>query len=625
MAELSRELSDQVSDTVRCDSLAETCSKGVLPGMTQFLTMLLCRQPLACRSDGGHDTREAQLGEAIPRVLAQTDIPGVFVGIWQGNDFAYVRAFGVKNVRTQEPMTTDLRMRIGSNTKAFVVTGVLQMVDQGGLSLDDPISKFIPEVPNGDNIAIRHLAQMRSGLLSYSDGEVLPLWYESTSRQFSTKELLNTSFTQPDPILFEPGARYDYSNTNTVILGVVLQQVSGQSVRDYIHDHIVAPVGLTHTEYPTKHGGGLMPRRSAHGYGLINGVRTDLTFANFSWGNAAGCMTSTVEDMGIWARDMARGTLLKPETQAERLTFLDALPEHDGYGLGIEKNNRPSMTTLDSTNSAQPPGPPPMVANAAAEGPGLRERLELLGDSYELNGWSDGRYDYVAKLGVSAADVPTLVAMARQWFEDPRWQQARTDIAVFAPMHAWRILGQLRAETAVDDLLDMLASKVAEEDDWTVEELPCVFGLIGPGTLDRVAAFARDASHSVYVRAAAARGLGEVARRFPDTRPQAIAMLTALLAASHDGDAALFNGFVVGRLLDLRATEAADAIEQAFADGRVDLSVVGDWDDVCEELGVEGRGLVPRKKAGERSRGRAARRRARRPVASVMRSRCAGT
>jgi D-alanyl-D-alanine carboxypeptidase len=110
-------------------------------------------------------------------------------------------------------------------------------------------------------------------------------------------------------------------------------------VRDYIHDHIVVPEGLAHTEYPTANGGGPIPAPFAHGYALINGARTDLTFANFSWGNAAGCMVSTVEDMGIWPRDMARGTLLKPATQAERLKFLDALPEHDGYGLGIENNN----------------------------------------------------------------------------------------------------------------------------------------------------------------------------------------------------------------------------------------------------------------------------------------------
>lgn len=315
--------------------------------MRAFLMFVLCCQLIACGGGGGgSDTREAQLDEAIPRVLAQTDIPGVIVGLWQGRNPFYRRAFGVKDVETQEPMTTDLHMRIGSNTKAFVITGILQLVDQGELSLDDPISEFVEGVPNGDNITIRHLAQMRSGLASYSEdaspGGVIPRWLADPSSQFSTQELLDGSFTQADPILFEPGARYDYSNTNTVLLGVVLEQLSGQSVRDYIHDHIVVPEGLSHTEYPTANGGGPIPAPFAHGYGLIpqmNGARTDLTFANFSWGNAAGCMVSTVGDLGIWVRDLARGTLLKPATQRERLTFLDALPEHDGYGLGIENNN----------------------------------------------------------------------------------------------------------------------------------------------------------------------------------------------------------------------------------------------------------------------------------------------
>ena len=225
--------------------------------MRKFLMLLLCYQLIACAGRVQGDTRESKLDEVIPRVLAQTHVPGVIVGIWQGKDRIYLRAFGVKDIQTREPMTTDVYMRIGSATKAFTVTGILQLVDQGKLSLDDPISKFVPKVPNGDNIKIRHLAQMRSGLASYSEGDkILPLWYDDIYRQFSTQQLLDGSFTQEKPILFEPGAKYDYSNTNTVLLGVVLEQLSGQSLRDYIHDRIAVPVGLTQTEHPTANGGG---------------------------------------------------------------------------------------------------------------------------------------------------------------------------------------------------------------------------------------------------------------------------------------------------------------------------------------------------------------------------------
>lgn len=304
--------------------------------MRKLLALLLCWPLMAC-SDAS-DSLQSRLDEAIPRVLAETSVPGLIVGVWQGEDDVYRRAFGVRDVETQEPMTTDIRMRIGSNTKSFVITGILQLVDQKLLKLDDPIGKYIAGVPNGDNITIRHLAEMRSGLASYSD-VMLPTWFHDPSLQFSTQDLLNISFSLPNPILFAPGAQYDYSNTNTVLLGLLLEQMSGQSLRDYIHEHFVAPLGLTNTLYPTENGGGAIPPPFGHGYARIDGARADFTFANFSWANAAGCMAATVDDVGRWARIMARGTLLTPETQAERLKFLDALPEHDGYGLGIELNN----------------------------------------------------------------------------------------------------------------------------------------------------------------------------------------------------------------------------------------------------------------------------------------------
>lgn len=306
---------------------------------TSCLTLLLCSHLLGCANADPDAARATRLDAAIPRTLAETDVPGVIVGVWQGGRAPYVRAFGVSNVETGEPMTTDLDVRIGSNTKAFVITGILQLVDRGLLALDDPIGKFVEGVPNGDNITIRHLAEMRSGLASYTDDPVVPLWLQDTSRQFSTQELLDAAFDRPKPIVFEAGAMYDYSNTNTVLLGVVLERLSGQSLTDYLRDNIIVPLGLSQTEYPNPIGCGPIPAPFAHGYGTVQGARTDLTFANFSWSNAAGCMISTVEDLGIWARALAVGSLLEPETQAERLKFFDALPEHDGYGLGIENNN----------------------------------------------------------------------------------------------------------------------------------------------------------------------------------------------------------------------------------------------------------------------------------------------
>ena len=126
--------------------------------------------------------RDEMLTETIPRAMQQASVPGAIVGVWQDGAAPFVRAFGVRDTASGEPMTTNLYMRIGSVTKTFVTTAILQLVDQGKLGLDDPISTYVPDVPNGDTITIRQLAAMRSGLYSYSN-EVIPALADQPDRQ----------------------------------------------------------------------------------------------------------------------------------------------------------------------------------------------------------------------------------------------------------------------------------------------------------------------------------------------------------------------------------------------------------------------------------------------------------
>ena len=112
------------------------------------------------------DALAQRLDTASNQAMTTTGVPGAIVGIW-GPDGDYVRAFGVADKSTRAPMKTDFYSRIGSETKTFTVTGVLQLADQGKLGLDDPIAKFVNGVPEGDKITLRQLAQMQSGLFNY--------------------------------------------------------------------------------------------------------------------------------------------------------------------------------------------------------------------------------------------------------------------------------------------------------------------------------------------------------------------------------------------------------------------------------------------------------------------------
>ena len=281
-----------------------------------------------------NDPLAQRLDAAVNQAMTAAGVPGAIVGIW-GPDGSYVRAFGVADKATRAPMKTDFYSRIGSVTKTFTVTAVLQLADQGKLGLDDAIAEFVPEVPLGDRITLRQLARMQSGLFNYSNSpEFQQALFADPRREFTPRELLNYALTQPNQ--FPPGEGFEYSNTNTILLGLVVQKVSGQPLHAYIEDHIVAPLGLSHTSFPTTNA---FPDPHAQGYTVqtADGKEAAATDWDPSWAWAAGAMISTLDDMRIWSEALATGKLLTPQMQAQRLQTVGApgMPPQDGYGLGI--------------------------------------------------------------------------------------------------------------------------------------------------------------------------------------------------------------------------------------------------------------------------------------------------
>jgi D-alanyl-D-alanine carboxypeptidase len=275
-----------------------------------------------------------RLDAAINDARRSAAIPGAIVGLWQPQG-RYMRAVGVSDKVTGASMNVDFYSRIGSETKTFTVTALLQLADQGKVRLDDAIARYVDGVPQGDRITLRQLARMQSGLDSYSSSRAFQRMYmDDPYRHFSPQELLGYAFAQPP--LSSPGQAFHYSNTNTILLGLVVEKVSGQSLPDYIRDHIVTPLGLSHTSFPTTNA---FPEPHAQGYTNwgADGAETTATDWDPSWVWAAGAMISTLEDLHIWSVAVATGKLLTPGMQRQRLETVDELdvPVRIGYGLGI--------------------------------------------------------------------------------------------------------------------------------------------------------------------------------------------------------------------------------------------------------------------------------------------------
>src|SRR5262249_40059278 len=157
--------------------------------------------------------------------------------------------------------------RVGSVTKTFTGTAVLQLVDQGRIRLSDPSSRYVDGVPSGHVITLDLLGRMRSGLADYAESDVFMqrVYAEAPAGPdaFATtpRELLDGAFAKP--LNFPPGSQYEYCNTNTALLGMVIEKVSGLLLADYLQQNIFSPLGLTQTLFPPN---GVMPLPYAHGY-----------------------------------------------------------------------------------------------------------------------------------------------------------------------------------------------------------------------------------------------------------------------------------------------------------------------------------------------------------------------
>ncbi len=222
----------------------------------------------------------------------------------------------------------------------------------------------------------------------------------------------------------------------------------------------------------------------------------------------------------------------------------------------------------------------------------LLNHLEAVGDPRETQQWADGEPNYVALFGLTEADVPALMAIARQWVDRTDWPDDPDDLTIYAPIHAWRALGQLRAASVVEPLIELMADMDEEDHDWHFEEFPELFGLIGPTALTPLAQVVQDTRRQEMLRVCAADGLKHIAKRHPDVREEVVTLLTDTLNRGGFDDMEM-NSFAVSYLLDLGATESADAIERAFAEDRVNAWFMGNWNEVRQEYNLPSTGRVP--------------------------------
>lgn len=287
------------------------------------------------------DRSLAGLGGQLSALLAAehaAGMPGVFAEVRDGKE-VWRGAAGVADVKSERPTEPTFSHRVGSITKSFVATTVLQLVGEGRVSLDAPIGKYLPDVvpgARGRKITVRMLLNHTSGIGEYTDQyETLKELQQLRNTSVSPKELAAAGLGMPKT--FAPGTGWAYSNTNYILAGMLIERVTGKSFADEVGRRVLKPLGMSRTYFPGQKPGIKGPHAKAY-LQLDDGSMLDFTRMNMSWAWAAGELISTPQDLNRFYRALLSGQVLPPAllAQMRRTVPIEAeAPDEAGYGLGL--------------------------------------------------------------------------------------------------------------------------------------------------------------------------------------------------------------------------------------------------------------------------------------------------
>ncbi|MFD1811059.1 serine hydrolase domain-containing protein [Rhodococcus gannanensis] len=300
----------------------------------------------------------AALQAAVSQAAVQMRVPGVVVRV-RTPEGTVDAAVGTTELGTGFEPDVGTHVRIASNTKTFTSALIVLLVQDGLLAFDDAVSEYVPDVPNGENITIAQLLDMRSGLYNYTEAPELAATMDADpAKVWTPQEVLGIAFAHPPN--FPPGAEYEYDNTNYALLGLVAEKVGGRPLADQFDERLFGPLGLDETSLPAADDASI-PHPRSHGYmygeskyalvdepyppdltaAALAGTLAphDYTHQNPSYATAAGGAISTTDDLATWIEALVEGRVFGADMQRQwddsRKVEDPAAPDGQQYGYGI--------------------------------------------------------------------------------------------------------------------------------------------------------------------------------------------------------------------------------------------------------------------------------------------------
>ncbi|HET7584058.1 MAG TPA: serine hydrolase domain-containing protein [Gemmatimonadaceae bacterium] len=306
----------------------------IIPSLTRaarvaFTSTLLAAAPLAAQSVNTLPSDlSARIDSAIDSVMRRSQVPSASVGIVRDGQVVYVRAFGKARLSPPVAASPEMHYAIGSISKQFTVAAAMLLVQEGKLSLDDPVSKWLPELTRSNEVTLRNLMSHTSGYQDYAPQDyTIPAWTKPTTPQAIIHEWATK------PLDFDPGTQYQYSNTNFNIVGLIVEKASGQPFWSFLKSRVLDPVGLAHTiDLDTQH-----DQVEPIGYfrNALGPLRPAVLEAP-GWYFADGELAMPVSDLLRWDISVMNETLLQHASYAAMEAPMKLKDGKEiGYGLGL--------------------------------------------------------------------------------------------------------------------------------------------------------------------------------------------------------------------------------------------------------------------------------------------------
>lgn len=315
------------------------------PRRIAVVVLLACVAALIQWSRARVTETNRTLGEQIDAIveaaMEEGPIAGLSVGVARGGETLHLAGYGYGDLENELPATGETVYGIGSLTKQFTASMILRLEEEGLLDLDDPIAQHLPYGPDYAGPAtLRSLLNHTAGIKNYTTMET---WWRTIGVEMTPEEM--AAVFRDEPPDFAPGTNFSYSNSGYVLLGWIIERVSGQPYGGYLNEHIATPLGLASTSYCDR--SRLVPNR-ARGYAVEDEEFRHAQFVSMSQAYAAGGLCSNVPDLLLWSRALARGAVVRPasyEVMSQTSRLADGTPIEYGLGLAVGYlEGRPRIT-----------------------------------------------------------------------------------------------------------------------------------------------------------------------------------------------------------------------------------------------------------------------------------------